>query len=225
MPAFLVIFKSLTTFRRNKPGNYATTATPHLLLSFAALQAQTYWGASLEYSQQTSDTVAVELTLWVDCQGQASNPGALAVRDTNLQILATFPLQFLDSADVTPISGPSACRGGSSPYGIRQERYEALVPLTSLSPCHLLFTWQGDHRLRYRQSASQEGLYIEALLNQCAGMNTTPQFQTKPRFLISTYELVSWLPSRLREVSQPYLRDTDTFYVKLVLCETEGGKD
>lgn len=152
-------------------------------------------GGNISYTHLGNQKYNVEVRIIRDCGGNLISNTPISVKCNKGSFNSTLPL--VSKNDVTGIGKQcitqSGCAGNYQ-YGFEEFIFRGVIDLNSLNCCEVTFSWHQAGRVqRSSVSNSSAGLYLEAVVNKCAGAslvwNTIP---TKKLFHLNKEETVNY---------------------------------
>jgi len=181
-----------------------------LVLSVACLLLSTDWalashavGADLTYACLGGNQYEITLAFYRDCSG-ISAPGSASISIASASCGQSLSLSLTQvpgtGQEVSPIciSMQTTCTGGAFP-GIQEWVYTGIVTLPA--QCNdWLFSYSTCCRnaaITNITSPSSQSMYIEAMLNNTLGCNSSPVFSNKPVPFVCDNQLFCFSPGAL----------------------------
>lgn len=152
-------------------------------------------GGNISYTHLGNQRYEVEVRIIRDCGGNPISNTPISVRCNTGSFNSTLPL--VSKNDVTGIGKQcitqSRC-SGSYQYGFEEFVFKGVIDLNSLNCCEVTLAWQQTARSqRSAISNSSANLYLEAVLNKCAGASLVwNTIQAKKLFHLGQDEMVNY---------------------------------
>lgn len=152
-------------------------------------------GGNISFSHLGNKRYEIELSVIRDCSGNQVSNTSINVRCVNGAFNVTLPL--VSKKDVTGIgkqcNTQSKCTG-SYQIGLEESLYRGVVDLSTLQCCEVTISWQQIGRTqRSTISSSFTNLYLEAVINICAGASMVwSKIPSKKLFYLGRDEMVNY---------------------------------